>query len=64
MLALERSGDRRAGIVGRLIRERERLIGALLLGNNLVNILASALATSLLPGHLRPGRRRLRDAWS
>ncbi len=47
MLALEKSGDRRAGIVGRLIQERERLIGALLLGNNLVNILASALATSL-----------------
>ncbi len=47
MLALEKSGDRRAGIVGRLILERERLIGALLLGNNLVNILASALATSL-----------------
>ena len=47
MMALEKSGDRRAGIVGRLILERERLIGALLLGNNLVNILASALATSL-----------------
>ncbi len=47
MLALEKSGDKRAGIVGRLIQERERLIGALLLGNNLVNILASALATSL-----------------
>jgi Mg2+/Co2+ transporter CorB len=47
MLALEKSGDHRAGIVGRLIRDRERLIGALLLGNNLVNILASALATSL-----------------
>ena len=47
MLALEKSGDKRAGIVGRLIQDRERLIGALLLGNNLVNILASALATSL-----------------
>ncbi len=47
MLTLEKSGDQRAGIVGRLIQERERLIGALLLGNNLVNILASALATSL-----------------
>ncbi len=47
MLTLEKSGDRRAGIVGRLIQDRERLIGALLLGNNLVNILASALATSL-----------------
>ena len=41
------SGDRSAGIVSRLIQDRERLIGALLLGNNLVNILASALATSL-----------------
>ncbi len=47
MLALEKSGDSHAGIVGRLILDRERLIGALLLGNNLVNILASALATSL-----------------
>ena len=46
MMAMEKSGDKRAGIVGRLIQERERLIGALLLGNNLVNILASALATS------------------
>ncbi len=47
MLQLERSGDRRAGLVGRLIQQRERLIGALLLGNNLFNILASALATSV-----------------
>jgi Mg2+/Co2+ transporter CorB len=44
---IEKSGDWRAGIVGRLIQDRERLIGALLLGNNLVNILAAALATSL-----------------
>jgi len=48
MLQLERSGDRRAGIVGRLIADREKLIGAILLGNNVVNILASALATSVL----------------
>ena len=47
MLQLEKSGDPRAGIVGRLIQDRERLIGALLLGNNLVNILAASLATSL-----------------
>ena len=47
MLALEKSGDHRARIVGRLIQGRERLIGALLLGNTLVNILASSLATSL-----------------
>ncbi len=38
----------RAGIVEQLIASKERLIGALLLGNNLVNILASALATSVL----------------
>ena len=47
MLQLEKSGDRRAALVGRLIQERERLIGALLLGNNVANILASALATSI-----------------
>ena len=45
MLQLEKAGDRRAGLVGRLIQERERMIGAVLLGNNLVNILASSLAT-------------------
>lgn len=48
MLQLEKNGDRRAAVVSRLIMVRERLIGALLLGNNLVNILASALATSVL----------------
>ncbi len=48
MHMLERQGNRRARIVNRLIERRERLIGAILLGNNLVNILASALATSLL----------------
>ncbi len=47
---LERQGNRRARIVGRLIAARERLIGSILLGNNLVNILASALATSVLIG--------------
>jgi Mg2+/Co2+ transporter CorB len=47
MLQLEKSGDRRAAMVGRLIQERERLIGALLLGNNVANILSSALATSV-----------------
>lgn len=45
--SLEKAGDRRAVLVARLIGIRERLIGALLLSNNLVNILASALATSL-----------------
>lgn len=40
-------GSKRARVVSNLVRAKERLIGALLLGNNLVNILASALATSL-----------------
>jgi Mg2+/Co2+ transporter CorB len=47
MHALEEDGNRRARIVNRLLLARERLIGALLLGNNLVNIAASALATGL-----------------
>ncbi|MBV9261028.1 MAG: HlyC/CorC family transporter, partial [Pseudolabrys sp.] len=41
-------GNRRAGIVNRLLEQRERLIGALLLGNNAVNIAASSLATGVL----------------
>ena len=44
---LARRGDRKALILQRLLSVPERLIGAILLGNNLVNILASALATSL-----------------
>ncbi len=45
---LARSGSKQAGIVEKLIAKKERLIGALLLGNNLVNVLASSLATSVL----------------
>ena len=45
---MEQKGNRRAGLVNRLQAKRERLIGAILLGNNLVNILASALSTSML----------------
>ncbi len=47
---LERRGNQRARLVNRLIGDRERLIGAILLGNNAVNIFASALATSVLIG--------------
>jgi len=43
-----KSGNKRAKVVERLIEDKERLIGALLLGNNLVNILSSALATSVM----------------
>ena len=47
MYQLEKDGDKRAVRVNRLIADREGLIGSILLGNNLVNILASALATNL-----------------
>ncbi len=40
-------GNKRAKKVSRLREHKEALIGAILLGNNAVNILASALATSL-----------------
>ncbi|ODT51165.1 HlyC/CorC family transporter [Devosia sp. 63-57] len=48
MHQLARNGDNRAVLVESLTREKERLIGALLLGNNIVNILASTLAASVL----------------
>jgi Mg2+/Co2+ transporter CorB len=48
MLRLEKHGNRQAGLVNRLMAMRERLIGALLLSNNAVNIAASSLATSIL----------------
>ncbi len=45
---MAKDGNKGAQRVATLIEDPERLIGAILLGNNLVNILASALATSLL----------------
>ncbi len=45
--SLKKSGDGRANMVTLLINRRDRLISALLFANNLVNILASVLATSL-----------------
>jgi Mg2+/Co2+ transporter CorB len=48
MHSFENNGEQKAGIVNKLIERRDRLIGALLIGNNLVNILASSLATSML----------------
>lgn len=47
MHQLQKNGDSRATTVTGLIEKRDQLIGALLIGNNMVNILASALATSL-----------------
>ncbi|MGD0026240.1 MAG: HlyC/CorC family transporter, partial [Xanthobacteraceae bacterium] len=48
MMRLEKQGNRDATIVNRLMATRERLLGAILLGNNLTNIAASTLATGLL----------------
>jgi len=48
MHALESSGDERAGIINRLLLAKERLIGAMLIGNSIVNIGASAFTTSVL----------------
>ncbi len=48
MHQLEQNGKVDAGKVNRLLDNRERLISTILLGNNLVNILASALATSIM----------------
>jgi len=47
MLRLSKQGNSDAVVVSDLIAQRERLIGALLLGNNIANIGASAIATSI-----------------
>ena len=48
MLAAEKAGDKRAGLVSRLLNMRERLLGGILLGNNFVNILASSIMAGLM----------------
>lgn len=48
LLGLEKDGNKNAALVNKIRERKERMIGSLLLGNNLVNILASALATSVL----------------
>ena len=45
LLHLAREGSRGARLARKLLEQPERLIGLILLGNNFVNILASALAT-------------------
>jgi len=54
MHQLEKDGDKAARRVNKLMGDRENLIGAILLSNNAVNILASALATAVL-GAAFPG---------
>lgn len=46
--AKAKEGDKRAIMVNKMREKKDRMIGALLLGNNLVNILSSSLATGLL----------------
>ncbi|MGA3302546.1 MAG: HlyC/CorC family transporter [Methylovirgula sp.] len=48
MHALASSGDRRASLVTRLLKNRDRLIGAILLGNTIASIGSSALLTAIL----------------
>ncbi len=50
MATLEREGDRAAARVNTLNEDRERMIGAVLLGANLVQIAASAIAASIFVG--------------
>ena len=52
MHQLEQDGSKGARRVNRLIGNRERMIGAVLLGNTFINILASSLTTALLEDHL------------
>jgi Mg2+/Co2+ transporter CorB len=47
MLRLSKQGNSDATVVSDLVAKRERLIGALLLGNNIANIGASAIATAI-----------------
>ena len=47
MMRLQKQGSAQAGVVTWLLERRERMIGALLVGNNLANIGASALATGV-----------------
>ncbi|WP_135211471.1 HlyC/CorC family transporter [Vitreimonas flagellata] len=47
MATLEREGDKRAARVNDLNENRERMIGAVLLGANLVQVLASAISASI-----------------
>jgi Mg2+/Co2+ transporter CorB len=48
MHQLERDGDKAAARVNELISNQERMIGALLLSYNVINILTSALATAFI----------------
>ena len=48
MHTLEKNGDGRAALVNRLLSMRERLIGGILIGNNIANTAAASLTTGVL----------------
>lgn len=48
MLSAEKDGDKRAKLVNKILKKKEDMIGALLLGNNIVNITASSIAAGTL----------------
>jgi Mg2+/Co2+ transporter CorB len=56
MHQLERDGDPKARRVNKLLSDQESMIGAVLIGYNAINILASALATAVITGAV-PGAR-------
>ena len=59
MYAAEKDGDNRASIVSKLLNMRERLLGGILLGNNMVNILASVLTTAVFTNVFGTGGKAL-----
>ena len=48
MHELAKSGDRKAKLFTKIFKDKEILIGTILFANNLVNVLASAIATKIL----------------
>jgi Mg2+/Co2+ transporter CorB len=47
MHALEQEGNKRAALVNKMLQQPEKMIGTILIGNTLVDVLASALASGL-----------------
>ena len=47
MRALEEEGNKRAAIVNKILENYSKMLSAILIGNNIVNLSASALATTL-----------------
>jgi Mg2+/Co2+ transporter CorB len=48
MHTLEKAGNKRAGLVNKIRKRKDNMIGALMLGNTAVHVLASAIAAGLL----------------